>query len=109
MPRSFDPTYRNQLLRYSRRVGWIVFFINLQGVIIALGIITIPLSILIWTQAGNLKKSGHYARELAQAEELPPSDQIIAMLITGYDYVGRFLWWYGFWFVIIICGFFISN
>ena len=104
MPRSFDPTYRDQLLRYARRAGRVVFLLNVQGFLVAFGIVTIPLSVLIWRQATNLSHSALYARELAEAEELPSKDKIIALLITGYDHIGKFLWWYCFWFVFVLCG-----
>ena len=109
MARTFDTHYRHLLLTYAKRVGWIVFLLNLQGLIIALGIVTIPFSLLIWTQARNLRTSGIYVRELAEAEELPSKDKIIAVLATGYDYVGKFLWWYGFWFMFVVCGLFCSR
>ena len=109
MLRSFDPTYRDQLLRYARRAGRVVFLLNIQGFLVAFGIVTIPFSILILRQATNLSQSALYARELAEAEELPTKDKIIAVLITGYDRIGKFLWWYCFWFVFVLCGVFCSR
>ena len=109
MTRTFETHYRQLLLTYSRRVGWLVFLLNIQGLIVAFGIVTLPFTALIWTQARNLNTSGMYARELAEAEELPSKDKIIAVLVTGYEYVGKFLWWYGFWFVFIVCGVFCSR
>ena len=109
MARTFEPTYRDQLIRYAKRAGWVVLLLNIQGWIIALGIVTLPISIFVWTQARNLQKSAFYARELTNLEELPSADKVIAVLVTGYDYIGRFLWWYVFWYSLLLCGFVLSN